>query len=188
MIDMSGKRGSSFPGAVESRDGSSPLLVRWCCSTNAQPNNSSNPPATAGRLLFFLTIFAGRYTYAAVQNMFKSLQQNRMKRKGASRTGSPFFAICRRRWLRPWPRAAGLPPRTAMAIAGADVAEATAAASAWGRGASAQSGAARACAARGPPPRDAPARRRAFGTRLPAPRPPAGDQTASRQNCRPAAS
>lgn len=101
MIDMSGKRGSSFPGAVESRVGTSPLLVRRCCSTNAQPNNSSNSPATAGRLLFFLTIFAGRYTYAAVQNMFKSLQQNRMKRKGASRSGSPIFAICRRRWLRP---------------------------------------------------------------------------------------
>lgn len=54
-------------------------------------NNSSSPPTLGGRLLFFLIIFAGRYTYAAVQNMFKSLQQNRMKRKGASRTGSPIF-------------------------------------------------------------------------------------------------
>lgn len=77
------------------------------------------------------------------------------------------------------PRAAGLPPRTVMAIAGADVAEATAAASAWGRGASAQSGAARACAARGPRPRASPARRRASCALRPAPRPCEAGPTAS---------
>lgn len=69
-------------------------------------------------------------------------------------------------------RAAGLPPRTVMAIAGADVAEATAAASACGRGGvSVRPAAARACEARGPRPRASPARQRACGTRCPVPRP-----------------